>query len=158
LNQRVEPLISDQVAEALTLGVACVVATRDEQLRPEITRGWGIQVDRSASRLQVCIRGESDCRTVANLRANGQMAMNITRPTTYLSLQFKGRATVLGPPTPEQLARAKEHLELFSAEAVQVGVPAPLALRFMGDLCAAVVLEVEHVFDQTPGTGAGRRL
>ena len=125
------PLISDDVAEALTLGVACVVATRDEQLRPEIARAFGISLDREAGRIEVCVRGEPDCPTLANLRSNGRMAMNITRPTTYLSLQFKGHATVLGPPTPEQLARAEAHLGRFAAEAVQVGVPVPLASRWM---------------------------
>src|SRR5262252_729834 len=112
------PLISDDVAEALTLGVACVVATRDEQLRPEIARAFGINLDRDAARIEVCVRGVHDSPTLQNLRRNGRMAMNITQPTTYLSLQFKGHATVLGPPTPEQLACAEAHLGRFAAEAV----------------------------------------
>jgi hypothetical protein len=152
------PPISDDVAQALTLGVACVIATRDEQLRPEIARAFGIQLDREAARIEVCVRGEDDCRTLTNLRSNGRLAMNVTQPTTYLSLQFKGHATVLGPPTPEQLARAEAHLARFAAEAAQVGVPVPLAPRWMGELVAAIALDVEQVFDQTPGAGAGRRL
>lgn len=158
MDQGATPLISDDVAETLILGVACVVATRDDRLQPEIARAWGIELDRDAARLEVCIRGEPDCRTLANLRDNGQLAMNVTQPTTYRSLQFKGHATVLGPPTEEQLARAQEHLTRFSAEAVQVGVPVQLAPRWMGKLCAAIALDIEQVFDQTPGAGAGRRL
>ena len=92
------------------------------------------------------------------LRESGQLAMNVTRPTTYRSVQFKGHAMMLGTPTHEQLTRAQEHLARFAAEAAQVGLPPALAPRLMGRLCAVVALEIEHVFDQSPGVGAGRRL
>jgi len=136
------PRISNEVAKTLTLGVACVVATRDDRLQPEITRAWGIALDQDAARLEVCIRGEPDCRTLVNLRENGQLAMNVTRPTTDRSLQFKGRASVLGPPTNQQLARAQEHLARFAAGAAQVGVPPVLSPRWMGNLCAAIALDI----------------
>ena len=142
----------------LTLGVACVVATHDDRLQPEIARAWGIALDSDAMRLEVCIRGESDCPTLVNLRENGQLAMNVRCPTTYRSVQFKGHARVLGAPTDKQLIGAREHLGRFAAEAAQVGLPPALAPRLMGRLCAAVALEIEHVFDQSPGVGAGRRL
>lgn len=158
MTDRVAPLISDEVAEALTLGVACVIGTRDDRLHPEIARVWGPELDRDSGLVEVCVRGEPDCQTLVNLRSNGQVALNITRPTTYLSLQFKGHASVLGPPTPEHVARAQAHLGRFAAEASQVGVPIPLAPRFMGSLCAVISMQIEHIFDQTPGVGAGRRL
>jgi Pyridoxamine 5'-phosphate oxidase len=142
----------------LSLGVACVVATHDDRLRPEIARAWGIALDRDAVRLEVCIRGDSDCRTLVNLRENGQLAVNVTRPTTYRSVQLKGRARVLGAPTDEQLRRAEEHLARFAAEAAEVGLPPALAPRLMGRLCAAITLEIEQIFDQSPGIGAGRQL
>jgi hypothetical protein len=158
MTDQVAPIITDEIAEALTLGVACVVGTRDERLRPEIARAWGLELDRETGRLELCLRGEPGSRTVANLRGNGQLAVNITRPTTYLSLQFKGHGTVLGPPTSEHIARAEAHLTRFAAEAGQVGVPASLVPRFMGSLGAVIEMWIEHVFDQTPGAGAGRRL
>ncbi len=146
------------IAAFLGTGVALVVATRDEDLRAEITRGWGPSLSQDGRELHLCLSAGLDSKTVANLRQNGDIAINLTRPTTYRSVQIKGRMRVLDEPTAAELARADAHLAAFLDEAAQVGVPRTLGQRFAEPPYISVTLAIIELYDQTPGARAGEPL
>jgi len=139
-------------------GVAVVVATRDEELRPDIARGWAPQVSEDGRDVTLCLSVHGR-RTVDNLERRSEIAATFSLPTTYRSVQMKGVVVDVGEPTSAHMERARGHLEAFGREATQVGVPARHLARFFDTgRFVAVTFRVRELYDQTPGATAGARL
>src|SRR5579871_5778412 len=94
-------------------GVALSIATRDADLRPAFTRGWGAQVSEDGRTIAFCAMAPPGSETRANLEDNGAAAVGFSPPTIARALQVKGRAVEMREPGPEEIERAKTHLEAF---------------------------------------------
>jgi hypothetical protein len=149
--------ITEPVRKMLLAGSATIAATRDESLRPALTRGWGLLVGDEGESLTLCLGTPPGSAVRANLEANGEIAVTCSQPTTYRTVQVKGKAEVLGPPDEQQSKAVADHLAAFSAEVAGLGLGGDPAL-LLDDELLAVVVSPREVFDQTPGPGAGRRL
>ncbi|HEY1365501.1 MAG TPA: pyridoxamine 5'-phosphate oxidase family protein [Gaiellaceae bacterium] len=147
-----------ELAEFLTGGVAAIVATRDDGLRPQIARAWGIRPSPDGARVTLCVEAAAGSRTGANLEANGAVAATFSLPTTYRTVQIKGEAVGIGEPTADQLAAVEEHVAAFSRESEQVGIAPGGGRRLLDLRLAAVTVAVREVYDQTPGPKAGTPL
>jgi hypothetical protein len=139
-------------------GLAIVVATRDDDLRPEITRGWGPQVAGDGTALTLCVAAAPGSATLANLGANGAIAATFSLPTSYRTVQLKGAVLELCAPAAGHLARVEAHVAGFAAEVEQVGIPREAVRRLVDPELVAVSFSVRELYDQTPGPNAGGRL
>jgi len=137
-------------------GVAIVVATRDQNLRPEVGRGWGPAVDGTA--VTLCVTSPAGFGTRANLESNGAIAVTCSLPTTYRSVQMKGAAVEVRDVSAADEARVDAHLDAFMTQVRQVGIPAEYRLAAIVGPLFTVTFAVAELFDQTPGPGAGGRL
>jgi hypothetical protein len=157
------------LAELVHGGAAVTVATRDEELRPAITRGWGPDLSADGRTLTLCVIAPPGSATRANLESAGPIAIALSPPSIARAAQLKGTVVAAGEPGPAELERARRHTSLFIAEAEQIGLPGGLARSlntaadYIGRLYdeaefVAVTVVVDEVFDQTPGPTAGRRL
>ena len=150
--------VDDEVLALLALGVATIVATRDEELRPEIARGWGISVSPDRSGATLCIEAPRGSRMRTNLERNGAIAVTCSLPTSYRTIQLKGEAFDLREPTPQQLEDVERHAAAFAREAEQVGLPTGAGQRLVDPKLVAVTFSVRELYDQTPGPNAGAAL
>ena len=150
--------VEEEITRFLSGGVAAIVATRDDQLRPQIVRAWGISVADDGTELTLCVEAAAGSRTRANLEANGSVAATFSQPTTYRTVQIKGERVALAEPSAEQLAAVEEHLEAFGREVEQVGMPADAGRRLIDRRLVAMTLAVRELYDQTPGPNAGAPL
>lgn len=153
-----EPIVGAELAAFMAQGVAVIVATRNDDRQPEITRGWGPDVSADGRQLTLCVSVPPASATRENLESNGEIAITFSLPTTYRSVQVKGRATLDGDPTAEQQSRMESHLALFVEDVAQLGLSARVASRLMSPPFAAVTCSVRELYDQTPGAGAGAPL
>jgi hypothetical protein len=144
------------IAELARQGIAVIVATRDERLRPAVTRGWGPVLSEDGCRLTLCLDAPDGSDTVANLRAGSPLAVTLGRPSTYLTAQLKGPLLEFGAPDDDALRLVAEHMEAFVVETNPLGVAEPVVRATLGDELVAVAMEVAERYDQTPGPGAGR--
>jgi Pyridoxamine 5'-phosphate oxidase len=145
-------------AQVVGPGPGCIVATRDEEMRPEIARGWAPEVNEEAAIATVCIGAERDSKMGSNLLSNGAIALTMTHPTTYRGIQAKGRVSDVGEPTAEQLERVQAHLAAFAAQVELLGLGRELTRRLLVPDLMAVTFAVHELYDQTPGPRAGARL
>jgi hypothetical protein len=139
-------------------GVAVVVATADEHLRPQITRGWGPQLDADGETVTLCVGAPPGSPMRANLDRGGVIAATFSLPTTYRTVQLKGPVLSVGEPGPEQLARVEEHIAAFGDQAAAVRLPSGVAPRLREHTLVAVDMAIRERYDQTPGPKAGSRL
>jgi hypothetical protein len=150
--------IDGHVRELIAGGVATIVASRDERLRPSIARGWAVAVSASGTEVTLCVEASAGSRMCENLQSNGAIAVTCSRPTTYRTVQLKGRVATIADPSPEQLVAVDRHAETFSREAEEVGLGPGSGFRLLDRGLVSVSFTVAEVYDQTPGPNAGARM
>jgi hypothetical protein len=152
-------VIGPELRARLAEGYAAVAATCDERLRPALARVWGMEVSPDGRQLTFCVEAPPGSRMRANLERGSMVALTATKPTTYRSMQVKGRLRSIREPTVEDLSRAVGQRDAFADNVVPLGIEPARGVRFMREetLFTAVV-DVEELYDQTPGPSAGARL
>ena len=146
------------IRELVRQGVAVVVATRAQDLRPAITRAWGPQLTDDGRRLTLCVEAPEGSATNANLIAGATFAATLSRPSTYSTVQLKGPLVDCHTPVAADLERVAAHLDAFLLDASTVGLDPVIGRRMAGPGLMTVVMEVTERYNQTPGPGAGAPL
>jgi hypothetical protein len=138
-----------------------LMATRDAANRPTAVEAVLLELDAETGIGGIAAFARFARNTAANLRDNGRFALMISRPwNDHRSVQLKGRCVEVREPVvdPERIG---PRTELFAAVLESFGLPQQVAddfRRMRFDSYYLVRVEIEEVFDQTPGAGAGRRI
>jgi hypothetical protein len=155
------PVLDDELAAFLESGCSTIVGLVTAGGEPFATRGWGTEVV-SPAQVRVLL-GAGPLRS-AGLRGGGapaRFAIAVTGASvlTLRSVQLKGTAHSLSAPTAADLERsARFCTEFFADVAATDGIDRWLMDRLVpADLVVATV-DVDELYDQTPGPGAGKRL
>jgi hypothetical protein len=151
-------VIDDGARELMLAGVATIVATRDDRMRPSLQRGWALAVSEDGREVTVCVSAAPGSRIRDNLESNGAVAITCSRPTTYRTVQVKGKVVGIRDPTAEQRADAEAHADAFSREVEELGLPPGTGRRMFDTDLVAVTIAAAELYDQTPGPRAGAPL
>ncbi|MCU1346598.1 MAG: hypothetical protein JWL70_2864 [Acidimicrobiia bacterium] len=150
--------VDDELAAFLQSGVAALAATADADLVPDGTRVWGCAVAPAGDRLRILVPVTAT-QTLANLATTGRIAVCFTDVVVYRSVQIKGAAVELpGRALPSDLALFKSYRDALFTSIAKVGLEYPAVAGFIPVGVVPVVIDVQQMFDQTPGPGAGRHL
>lgn len=153
--------IDDTLRAFIESGVSLVVGTRDEGLVPEIVRAWGPRVNRDRRSVRLCVPEATSVRTRTNLIGNGRIAVAFSLPSTYETVQLKGRHLRTTKPSAEDLLRVDRHRKSFTDANRSIGVaPARVEAFWRHEIAASplfvtIDFVVDAIFDQTPGPTAG---
>jgi hypothetical protein len=150
--------IDPALKEFVESGVAVLVATGDKERRPHVTYGWGPRVHADGSTVDVFVDSVRADQTLANLRANGRIAMTVAHPVYVRSVQFKGRFQGIGEGTSEDSAWVQRHRDAFLVSTSLIGDPPEVIRRLWTEDVVRLSFVVERAFDQTPGPEAGKPL
>jgi hypothetical protein len=115
-------LLIDEVRLFLESGVAAMVGTRDAELIPEMTRGWGPHAAVEGT-VEVCIALAAGRKTLENLSNNGQIVLTLASPVNYKQVQIKGCCVQVEEPGEADLARVEGHREDFIRACEMIGTP-----------------------------------
>jgi hypothetical protein len=152
--------IGPEQAELLEGHVSMIVGSRDAQLRPHVTRALGCRLDADRRRATVLLPCDAGAQVLADLQANGRIAVVASQPTTNRTLQIKGSDAALRPCSARDEALADGHLEGFIEEIGRLGFDPEVARTIHGHASGmvAVAFTVTEAFEQTPGPQAGTPL
>ncbi len=149
-------LINQDLAAFMASPVMIILGTRDDFLAPEIARAVGAVVRRDKGHVDLMVSEWQWPKTVANVRANGQLAVTFARPSDYVSYQIKGHATVVSTAA-EHVALARRYMECMASTLGELGLEQRVVAPWLVDRdLVAVRLSVQEIFEQTPGARAGR--
>lgn len=151
-------MIPPAIVDLLQTGVSVNVGTRDADLMPECTRGWGIWVEKDGTAVTLLLTESASAQTLLNLRANGLIAITCSRPTDHVTCQLKGTVTRIRPAAPQDYEQQRQWRRAFLGELIAVGVPIEQAEAIIMQPAVAVEMQVTDVFAQTPGPGAGEKV
>jgi hypothetical protein len=154
---RVEKLVfTAELVEYMESGVSLLLGTRDAALRPASARAFGVEVDAPSSTATVFIAAAGTGITLSNLRDNGRLALTFSRPIDHRSLQVKGRVLSISETDERQRGVQDRYFSRFAEGLIFTGLQQNLLRRIRYFPSYAVHFQIESMFDQTPGPGAGR--
>lgn len=152
------PPLPDELVEFVQGGVSLLTATCSPDLVPECMRAAGLRVWPGACQLTVLLPKATGDISIANLRANGRLAVTMSQIQTHRTVQVKGTVLAIREGDDADRALFERYAPGLRASLAHVGVPERISRRLKLWPAWAVDLEIVHVFAQTPGPVAGARM
>ena len=151
-------VIDDEMKAHIESGVSIRVGTRDDALRPCGVMAWGSRVSVDGRIIELFIDRPASVQTLANLRANGEIAATFANVLSERTIQMKGRCVEIGDPEPDDWPWLDRHRKAFTEAIGSVGFPEHIIRNLWSTQVVKLRFVVMQAFDQTPGVGAGRPL
>ncbi|MEI9935974.1 MAG: hypothetical protein WDO69_01990 [Pseudomonadota bacterium] len=149
-------VLTAELVEYMESGVSLLVGTRDAALKPASARGFGVEIDAPGRSATVFLPASVATVTLSNLRDNGQIALTFSRGFDHRSLQVKGRVLSVGETNERQRRLQERYFAAFSEGLIFIGHRQKLLRRVRYYPSYALHFQIDSMFDQTPGPGAGR--
>ena len=150
---------TEPIERMLTGPLALQLASASAKLVPESVRGFGIDYDAARALVSFIVLDAQSARFRAAVESSRQLAVNVTNPVTFVGIQLKGPVVGIDEPTAETAAAAARYFEGFSRALLSVGFEQrQLRGFFHAGAARWIRMRPTHLFNQTPGTGAGRPL
>jgi hypothetical protein len=150
-------IIPGELVDFLEAGVSLIVAARDSDGRPVVTRGVGASVHENRREVTVYLHEEWAASALANLREHFEIAVGFARPIDHFALQLKGTCTRFLAPAEGDRAVVERYHAAYSEQLSMIGLPRSVTRRFRMWPAVGVTFAVRDIFVQTPGPEAGRR-
>ena len=149
-------VLTSELVEFMQSGVSLLIATRSAALRPTGQRAFGAKIDAAAGTATVFLPAFGADIALANLRDNGQIATTFARPMDHRALQIKGRCLSVHETTPDERVIQDRYFFAFAESLHLLGQQDARLHRVRYFPSYAVTFQIESMFEQTPGPGAGR--
>jgi pyridoxine/pyridoxamine 5'-phosphate oxidase len=150
--------IDETLKDFIESGVATLIGTGDPSGRPHVAYGWAPRVTDNGRQIEVFIDTARADKTLANVRANGRIAVTFAHPVSYRSVQLKGEFQDVSEPSDADKIYVQRRREDFLTSTSLVGDPPESIRNLWLEDVVRVNLTVNQAFDQTPGPNAGKPL
>jgi hypothetical protein len=151
-------LIPPELVEMFESGVSILVGTRDASLMPDASRAVGAVVHRNRHQLTIFLPTDAAERALANIRDNGHIAVAFSSVLDHRTTQVKGRVVEDRPATEEEREICAGYRVALGEVLGMTGLARAVVRGVTVWPSTAITLEVQDLFQQTPGPGAGERL
>jgi hypothetical protein len=139
-------------------GCALIVGMVLADGEPHAGRGWGLTILPDGGHVRLLLPAE-DLALVERASSGGAIAITAASVRTLRALQLKGRVVATEPAETDDEARADRYCDAFFGDVMDTDRTDLALLERMRPLgYVACTVQVEHLFDQTPGPGAGAAL
>jgi hypothetical protein len=153
--------LDEEHARFIQGGVSVIVASRSATLVPDVVRGCGCRVSRDRRRVTVFVEPSRAATVLADIAANGMVAVVFSQPSTHLTIQLKGLDATPVRVTRTDHAIAAAHRAAWLDDLCRIGYSRDFAQALWGRLprtLAAIAFTPSAAFQQTPGPAAGQPL
>lgn len=151
-------LISDELAAFLESGLPSTLASRDGDLQADGVWVWGARVHDDRRHLTIYLRPESAESMLQNFRAHPEVAVVFDRPHDHRACQVKGQFESIRSAADNERSHVEQQVEGVRAHLERVGIPRAMTAAWNSWPCTALDIVVTHLYEQTPGPGAGEPL
>jgi hypothetical protein len=136
-------------------GFSIIVGSVDAEGRPATCRAIALKADDQLTRLTVYLPVATAHETIANIATTQRLAVAAAHPLDHSSVQFKGSTRGVRLAGEEETSFIQSRLEQFTSHLELFGIPQSLLKRINHWPAYAVDMNIEQLFDQTPGPNAG---
>ena len=151
-------MLDDALTGFLEEGLAIHLGTRNEQLEPNGARVCAVKVDDDREHVVAYLPRAAAAIVLADLRANGQVALAFARPVDDRACQVKGVFVSERRATQRERPLVMAQWQGFVRQLAAIGIPAEATRNWTTWPSVAVRIRVTALFNQTPGPNAGAPL
>jgi hypothetical protein len=148
-------MIDPALAAFLEEGLGIHIGTRDAHLQPAGARAIAVRPEPDGLHLVVYVSEVAAARLLDNLRDNLQAAVTFVRPVDDRACQVKGLFHTVRPATEAERAFVAAQWDRFLQQLEHIGIPRGGSAAWVTWPAVAIRIQVNAVFDQTPGPHAG---
>jgi hypothetical protein len=138
--------------------VSVVVGSVDLQGDPSTCRALALSSQDGLSTVTVYVPVSTSRDTIANVATTHRLTVVATHPLDHHSLQFKGRAAVVRLARDDEASVVRRGFNGFAELLNDIGIPPRVTNAVTRWPAFAIEMQVQEVYDQTPGPKAGTRL
>lgn len=121
-------------------------------------RAVALTANEDLSRITVYVPMATSGDVVAGVAATKKLAVVATYPPDHFSMQLKGTATGVRLAADPEHELIRDRIDGFAEVLHTLGLPMRLTRSINGWPAFAIDLDVEEIYDQTPGPKAGRSM
>ncbi len=151
-------MIDAELAAFLEEGVGIQLGTRNERLEPNGVRVVAVAVERDGIHVVAYVPAVSAGQVLPDLESNAQAAIVFARPPDERACQLKGTFAGARAATEEERETVLAQWDRWLDRLASVGFSRPTFVHWITWPCVAIRLQVNAIYNQTPGPGAGARL
>jgi len=144
-----------RVRRSLEPGTSVLVGTVDARGVPSCCRGLALVSDDDLATARVYVPIATSQETIANIATTARIAVCMSHPVDHATIQLKGRAVATRLATEAEAARVRGLFKEFGAVLGTIGIPQTVMRTIVDWPAFAIDIEVDAVFEQTPGPKAG---
>ncbi len=146
-------VLDEDMVGFLQGGCALIVCTVDADGEPYASRAWGLTVLSAESPVQVRLLATPDVIPA------GRIAITGTDVPTLRSMQLKGHIVSIEPASPFDADKTSEYIDHFYGDVERTDrIPRDLIERLTPSELVALTVDVDELYNQTPGPRAGSSL
>ena len=152
------PLIDEELAVFLQSGISMHAAAVGPGNEAQIARGAGVRVAPDRRSVTVYLVESEARELLALVRANGAIAVALTKPKSHRTVQLKGEDARVVAVGHEDAVDVDRQVAAFDAELRSIGFPERFGWTLAGGSglgLAAIAFTPSSAFLQTPGPSAG---
>ncbi len=150
-------MLDAELAAFIESPVMQVVGTANTTRRPGIARGVGAWRASDRDTIELVLSAWQWPETIANIEANGRIAVTFSRPSDYVTYQIKGMAT-LRPANDGEIERSAGYTVAIVSALMRNGLLPEIIAPWLTTRDAMVAtIRISSVYVQTPGAQAGTR-
>lgn len=146
---------NDRIRRAKDGGMSVFVGTVDGEGKPVCCRGIAVDSQDEFRTMTVYVPVDTSQETIANVATTRRIAIGVTQPIEHSALQFKGTTKSVRLARAEEAEFVRSRMSDFAEVLAVIGVPRHTTMRMTHWPAFAIEINVETIFDQTPGPNAG---
>ena len=144
-----------RVRRSLEPGTSVLVGTVDLRGVPSCCRGLALVSDDDLATARVYVPIATSQDTIANIATTGRIAVCMSHPVDHATIQIKGRASTARLATDAEAALVRGRFQDFGTVLGTIGIPRSVTRTIIDWPAFAIEMQVDAVFEQTPGPKAG---
>ena len=148
-------MIDATLAAFLEEGIAIHLGTRNERLEPNGVRATAVKVEDDGTHVIVYVAGVASPYVMADLEANGEVAVVFARPVDDRACQVKGRVVDVRPAGEQERALVARQWDGFQQQLERIGISRTIMSGWTIWPSIAVRVRATALFEQTPRPGTG---
>jgi hypothetical protein len=147
-----------RLARCLQNNVSVVVGSVDSNGDPSTCRALALTSEDGLSTVTVYVPVTTSRETIANVATTRRLTVVATHPLDHHSLQFKGRAESVRLAREDEAGVVRRGFDGFAELLNTIGIPPRVTNAVTRWPAFAIDMQVQEIYDQTPGPKAGTRL
>lgn len=151
-------MIPERIVDFLKGPVIINFSSRNIDLRPTFSRTVGLIVSDDRKNITFYVHESFSKDLLKNLNENGRIALLAGTHPSHETYQFKGSFVSSRDTNDNDIEVQENFRKLVVAHFSQFGVPENFFINMPSSPGLAITFEVQDIFDQTPGPGAGKKI